>query len=125
MTQHIKIKPKGTDCGTNRTVTVELTKDNIGDWYFSYMLENGKLVELTPEISPKYIGKTVNFRFSALCESRDGICEKCAGTFFNRIGISNAGMASMIMMSSVKNKNMSQFHDSTLKLSMLSSNDIF
>jgi len=125
LTQHIKIGEKGSDCGTKRTVTVELTKDNIGDWYFSYMLENGKLIELTPEIGSKYLGKTVHFRFSALCESKTHICEKCAGTFFNRIGINNAGMASMIMMSSVKNSNMRAFHDSNLKLSKLSINEVF
>ena len=124
-TQHLKILSKGSDCVSKETIKVLLTKNNIKDWYFSNIVDNGKLVELTPEIESKYLDKEVNIRYSALCKSKNGICEACAGTFFNRTGISNIGVASMVMMSSVKNANMKRFHDSSLKLAKINPANIF
>ena len=118
LTQHIKILPKGSDCGSTHTITVTLTKKNIKDWMYSFVVNsNGSLTELTSDTKDKYIGKTVKMRYSSLCKAKNGcICEACAGSLFRRAGIENAGLLSMTMMSSVKNSSMSNFHDSTLKL---------
>lgn len=125
-TQHIRVIPN-TDCGTKKTIKVTLTKDNISNWMYSYYVQNGNLVEITSENYEKLIGKTVNMRYSSLCErSKDGcVCEACAGTLFRRAGIANAGLISMVMMSSVKNRAMKAFHDSTLKLVKLDVNEVF
>ena len=126
-TQHIKVIPH-TDCGTKRTIKVTLTKKNISNWMYSfYVKPNGEVEEITSENADKLIGKTVNMRFSSLCErSKDGnICETCAGTLFRRAGIDNAGLTSMVMMSSVKNKAMKSFHDSTLELVEIDPNSAF
>lgn len=125
-TQHIKIIPH-TDCGSTRTIKVDLNKNNIKNWMYSYYLDKGKLVEITSENKDKLIGKTVNMRYSSLCKrSKDGcICEACAGTLFRRAGIENAGLTSMVMMSSVKNKAMKQFHDATLSMVKLNINEVF
>lgn len=126
-TQHIKVIPN-TDCGTKRTITVKLTKKNIGNWMYSYYVKaNGDVEEITSENCDKLVGKTVNMRFSSLCErSKDGcMCEKCCGTLFRRAGIENCGLTSMVMMSSVKNKAMSSFHNSTLTLVELDPNEVF
>ena len=126
-TQHIKVIPH-TDCGTKRTIEVSLTKKNIGNWMYSfYVKSNGDVEEITSDNANKLIGKTVRMRYSSLCErSKDGcICEKCAGTLFRRAGIDNAGLVSMVMMSSVKNAAMKSFHNSTLELVELDVNDIF
>jgi hypothetical protein len=66
-------------------------------------------------------------RFSSLCErDKDGcICECCGGTLFRRAGIANAGLTSMVLMSSVKNKAMKAFHDSTLEMKELDLNSVF
>lgn len=126
-TQHIKVIPN-TDCGTKRTIKVTLTKKNIDNWMYSYYIKpNGDVEEITSENADKLIGKTVNMRYSSLCErSKDGcICEKCAGTLFRRAGIENCGLTSMVMMSSVKNRAMKSFHDSTLELVELDPNSVF
>ena len=126
-TQHIKVIPK-TDCGTTRTIKVVLTKKNIRNWMYSYYIKsNGNIEEITSENMDSLVGKTVNMRFSSLCErSKDGcICEACAGTLFRRSGIENAGLTSMVMMSSVKNNAMKNFHDSTLSLIELNLNEVF
>lgn len=117
-TQHIKIIPN-TDCGTKRTITVTLTKKNIKNWmYCFYINSSGNAVEITSDNMDSLIGKTVKMRYSSLCEYSKGgcICEKCGGTLFRRAGMENAGLVSMVMMSSVKNKAMKSFHDSTLEL---------
>jgi hypothetical protein len=57
---------------------------------------------------------------------KDGaICEKCMGSLYNRIGITNVGLGTMIMMSQTKNAAMRRFHDSSLKLNSLDPDDIF
>ena len=115
-TQHIKILPKGSDCGTKRYIMVTLNKKNIKEWMYSFVIEGSKLVEITSENKDKFIGKTVKMRYSSLCESKKGICEACTGTLMRRIGVDNAGLVAMVMMSSVKNKAMKAFHDSSLDL---------
>lgn len=126
-TQHIKIMKPGSDCGTKRTITVTLDKKNIGDWMYCFVVNsNGSLTEITSDNKNNFIGKTVKIRFSALCESKNGyICEKCAGTLFNRIGIENVGLGCMIMASSLKNTAMKAFHDSSVKLVRVNPNDVF
>lgn len=125
-TQDIRVIPN-TDCGTKKTIKVHLTKSNIKNWMYSYYVSsNGSLVEITSDNMNKLIDKTVNMRFSSLCERKDScICEKCAGTLFRRAGIENAGLVSMVMMSSVKNKAMSAFHDSTLNMVSVDPDKVF
>ena len=126
-TQHIRIIPN-TDCGTKRTIKVTLTKENIKNWmYCYYVRSNGNIEEITSKNADSLIGKTVNMRFSSLCErDKDGcICEACAGTLFRRAGIANAGLSSAVMMSSVKNKAMKAFHSSILELVEIDPNSAF
>ena len=110
------------------TIKVTLTKKNIKNWmYCFYVRPNGSIEEITSENMDSLVGKTVNMRFSSLCKrTKDGcICEKCAGTLFRRAGIENAGLVSMVMMSSVKNRAMKSFHDSTLELVTLNPDEVF
>lgn len=113
--QHLVILPEGTDCGTKRTITVELTNNNIESYMYCYIVEkSGRLVELTSDVVDNYIGKTVKMRYSSMCCAKKGICEKCAGTMFRRIGITNIGVAMSQVASTMKNASMKSFHDSTL-----------
>ena len=114
--QHLTVLPDGTDCGTKRTLEITLDKSNIDSWMYSYIVEGNKLVELTSQNVDKYIGKKVKLRFSALCESDKGICSVCAGHLFNRIGLTEVGIASYQICSVIKNKAMKAFHDSTVKI---------
>lgn len=115
--EHLYILPAGSDCGTKRTKSVTLTKDNIDDWMYSYIVESGnRLVELTSDNRDSYLGKKVKFRYSGLCESKKGICNKCAGNLFTRLGIKNVGVASYVIPASIKLKSMKTFHDSTIKI---------
>ena len=85
---------------------------------YSYIVDNGKLVELTSENKNKYLNKEVKIRFSAFCESKDGhFCNKCAGNLFYRLGIDNVGSATPQIPSKIKNLLMKKFHDSVINFS--------
>ena len=114
--EHLRVLEPGSDCGTTRYKTVTLTKDVIKRWIYSYIVENGKLVELTSKNMNNYLGKTVKIRYSMLCESKEGICSVCAGNLFHRLGITEVGIASYMIPCSLKLKSMKAFHDSTVKM---------
>lgn len=116
--QHLKLLPAGSDCGTTKTLKVYLTEKNISGWMYSYIVEGNKLVELTSENKSKYLNKEVKFRFSALCEAKDGhFCNKCAGNLFYRLGIENVGSITPQVPSKVKVLLMKKFHDSVINFS--------
>ena len=70
---------------------------------------------MTSDNRDSYIGKKVKLRYSGLCESEKGICNKCAGNLFTRLGIKNVGVASYVIPAKIKLKYMKNFHDSTVK----------
>ena len=111
--EHIVLDKPGSDCGTKRTIEVELTDDMVSYVMYSYVVDGNKLVELTDDTLPKYKGKTVKLRFASLCESKGNkICNKCAGNKFYRLGIKNIGSTAPQIGSKIKNINMKSFHDS-------------
>lgn len=112
--QHVVTGPKNSDCGTKRTVTVNLNKKNISDWMYSYIIDGGNLIELNSDNKEKYIGKQVKFRFSSLCESKNYICNKCIGEMFYKLGISNVGMLTPKAASKIKLISMKAFHDGSV-----------
>lgn len=123
--QHITLDPEGSDCGTKRYITVALTKKNIKDWMYSYVIQGDKLVEITSKNRDKFIGKTVKLRYSALCESKTGICNHCFGNLPYRRGDLNVGIASTIVPSTMKNKSMKAFHDSVQRTTIIDINKAF
>ena len=114
--QNISLLPAGSDCGTKRYITYKITEKNIGDIMYCYIIEGDKLVELTSDNKDKYIGKTVKLRFSSLCEAKEGICSKCAGNLWYRLGFTNVGVMTPQIPSRIKNLNMKSFHNSQVNL---------
>ena len=124
--QHVQILPEGTDCGTKRTIKIHLTKDNVKEYMYSYIKEGNKLIELTSDLVPKYLGKDVEFRFSSMCEEKDGKkCHKCTGNLFNRLGIKNVGAAMQQVASKLKLVAMKSFHDSQVVMTKLDADKAF
>ena len=117
--QHVVIDKNMKDCGTKRVKEVLLTDSNKDLWMYSYIVEGGRLVELTSETIDKYIGKRVKLRYSALCEDKAGICQTCAGTLFTRLGIYAVGIASYALASKIKLVSMKSFHDNSLRISKM------
>lgn len=117
--QHINLDPLGSDCGTKRHITVALTENNINDYMYSYVIKpNGDLELINSKTRDKYIGKTVNLRFASMCESKTGICNKCAGDLLY-IGATNIGVAMAQIPDRLKNICMKNFHDATIHTSTM------
>lgn len=116
--QVYKLGPKDSDCGSKKYIEVTLTKKNLSDFMYNYIIKsNGELEELTSDNCDKYIGKTIKMRFNIFCKYKDQycFCNKCIGNFFYRRGGENVGLAEMQIPSILKNRAMKMFHDSTIK----------
>ena len=115
--QHLVAGPKDSDCGSKNYITVTLTEDNVKDWMYSYIISGSSLVELTSQNMNKYIGKTVKFRFSSMCKSKNCICNKCLGNYFYRLDKKNVGVLLSQIASKLKLISMKSFHDSVVRTS--------
>lgn len=105
----------GSDCGTKRHITMNVTSDNIDSIMYSYVIEGSKLTEITSENRDSFIGKKIKLRFSSMCEAKgECICNKCAGNLFYRMGIKNVGAATPQIPSKLKVLSMKLFHDDQL-----------
>jgi hypothetical protein len=78
----------GSDCGTKKTIDVKLTNRNRNDFEYRYIVEGDKLVELTPQVMDKYIGKTIHMRSPMYCLG-DKTCNICAGEMNYKLGNKN------------------------------------
>lgn len=123
--QHVVLDEPNSDCGTEKYIKVTLDKKNISVWMYSYIIEGSRLIEITSENKDKYIDKTVKMRYSALCKSKTGICNKCMGNMLYRLNIKNVGVAMPKIPSTLKNISMKSFHDSTSKLTEMDINKAF
>ena len=113
--QHIHLDPVGSDCGTKRYIEVLLTEDNLNDYIYSYIVKNDDTLELLDSKScKKYFGKKIKLRYSSLCESRTGICNKCAGDLLYITASRNVGAVTGQIPDRLKNICMKAFHDSTV-----------
>ena len=115
--QHLKLLPAGSDCGTKRYITIEVTDKNIDDIMYNYYIDGSKLVEITSDNMDSLIGKTIKMRFSSMCEAKDGcFCNKCAGNLWYRLGVTNVGIITPTIASKLKNLLMKSFHNSQVEL---------
>lgn len=115
-TQHLTLLEPESDCGTKRYITEYITDDNVEDMMYNYIIDNGKLVELTSDNKDKYIGKNVKMRYSSMCEAKNGICSKCGGNLWYRLGIRKVGIITPQLASKLKNYAMKSFHNSQVTL---------
>jgi hypothetical protein len=113
--QHLILLDEGSDCGTTDYVEVELDSKNIKDFMYCYVIEGAKLTEITSKNKSKFIDKKVKLRFANMCSAKGGICNKCAGNLYYRLGLRNIGVSLTQIPSVLKNKMMKNFHDSQVK----------
>ena len=124
--QHVVLDPPDSDCGTKRYIKVHFRNlKDVQRWMYSYVIEGNKLIEITSKNMNEYVGKTVKLRYSGLCESKTGICNKCMGNLEYRRGVKNAGIESTIIASTMKNVSMKSFHNSQQKFTTMDLNKVF
>ena len=105
---------QGTDCGSKKTIDVFITDKNKSDFEYRFIIENGKLKELTPEVIDSYVGKTVKMRTPMYCLG-DHICNICAGNFNYKLGNINIGLGCSKVATTLLRLGMKKFHTSNLK----------
>lgn len=114
--QDLILDEDGTDCHTDRHITIELTPKNVNQYMYNNIIgSNGKLIELNSQNRDQFIGKKVKMRMAYLCP-HEKPCNACAGNFYKKLGIKNVGLTLMQVFSIYKNKSMKAFHDSTVQL---------
>ena len=123
--QHLTLDKAGSDCGTTDYLEINVTEKEMNDWMYSYVLDGKELVEINSSNYKKYCNKPIKIRFAALCESKTGFCNKCAGNLFYKLGVENIGLITMQMASKIKNLSMKAFHDSVEKTIKMNVEDAF
>ena len=103
---------KGSDCGSKNTINFILTDDAKVD--YRYIVDNGKLVQLTRENRSKYTGKMIHMRSPMCCVGKK-ICNICAGDQYYIQQIENIGLLGVKLSGSLTNGNMQKFHSNLIK----------
>lgn len=70
------------DCGSTQLVDFKVTPNNYLNVIGKYIVENGKLVEITQTNAKNYINTTIHMRSPMTCRYRHGVCEVCGGKIF-------------------------------------------
>lgn len=113
----------GTDCGSKGYINIVINSGNKNEYMNRFIIENGKLVQLTSEVIDKYLNKPLKMRDAMYCVG-DKVCAVCAGEQFNKIGIKQIGLASSKVGTTMVNLGMKKFHDTSVKLYDIDINDI-
>ena len=117
--QTLVLDDAGSDCGTKFYNTVMLGEKTAKLFINRYILDNsGNLVLLKPDNIKQYVGKEVKMRSPMFCRG-DKICNKCAGDFFYKMNIKNAGLLTSTLSGTLMNLSMKKFHDSTVKFNVV------
>jgi len=114
----------GSDCGSKMTRTFFLTPGNYKKVKYRWIVDNGKLVCLTPDIAPKYFNKEIHMRSPLFC-CGEKLCSKCAGDLFYRLKIKNIGLTTPDISSSYLRKLMKAFHDASVATTEITPDNMF
>lgn len=113
--QSLQIDPSEvSDCGTQLTSKLTLSKDNIEMYLWKYVVEGNKLTQITPTNHTQFVGRPINVRSTLYCAA-DKMCAKCAGTLYQKLKIEDAGLTCAIVPVTIQNIAMKSMHDSTIK----------
>lgn len=103
----------GTDCQTKLTLDVEITAKNKNQYLYRYIVQNGKLVCLSPDVLDKYVGQTVKLRSPMYCKG-DKICNICAGEADYKLGNINIGLGCSNISTKLLRMGMKKFHTANI-----------
>ena len=121
--QNTVLDEKGSDCHSKKTLKVKLTPKNKQDFLYRYIVENGKLVCLSPDIIDKYIGKEVNMRSPMYCKNVKK-CNICSGDMSYKLGIVNVGLGCSRVATTLTRMGMKKFHTANIKSKTINVDDM-
>ena len=112
--------PKDSDCGSKNALVKKITKDNIKNNLYRYVItEKGDTVEITNDNANSFIGKTVRMRSPMYCigyGKEKCLCNVCAGNFYYMLGKKNIGLTTAKLAGTLSNLNLQKFHDNVVNL---------
>lgn len=112
----------GSDCGSKRYLEVVIPK-RLDDYSYRYIIENDKLICLTPDVLPKYVGKKVKLRSPMYCTGKC-LCSKCAGENFYIMGRPKVGLLTTKVASTCLRLSMKKFHSNLIKTKQIDLKDM-
>ena len=107
------------DCGTERTLDFVLEKDDVKDFMYRNINDNGNTILLTTKNIDSYVGKKIHLYTPMFCTGKY-LCEKCSGKQDSKF----AGLDTNKIATTLTNLNMKKFHDSTLRFTAIDPDDI-
>lgn len=124
--EHIDPDPNS-DCGTQSTIPVRVTKSNKQYLAFRNIKEGGKVKQTTLHNIGDYVGQTINL-YSPQCCRNKTICAKCAGRlFYDMAGgeVVNIGMLMSVITQKILNLKLKSKHDLSQKAGFMNAEDTF
>lgn len=113
------------DCGTKRTLSVKLTKDNVSDFYGHTILKDNDLIVLTSKNKEQFLNSTVQMRSMLYCEEKDGFCFTCAGDTYRSLDIKAVGATALELGAAFLLTSMKAMHGTKMDSLTLSNLDEF
>ena len=118
--------PKGSDCKTEKTLSVYIYPEMTKDYLNRYIVDKGVLKELTPENIGNYVNTTVNMRSPMYCKYKEPCyCNICIGNQPYLMDLKNFGLTLSKIPSTVTQLSMKKFHDLTIKTVDISVDELF
>ena len=111
------------DCGTKLFLSIEIPKHNPHQYDYRFILENGKLKCLTPELIGDYIGKRVKMRSVMFCKGEHK-CSRCAGLYYYKTKKMFIGLQTGKIATTLTNTNMKKFHENLVRTSKIDPTDL-
>ena len=119
--QRVKLLERGSDCKTPDTFQTVITNRHL----YRYIMENGKLVCLTPEVIDNYKGKVCKLRSPLHCHAKDPYyCNICMGDRLYDIGVHNVGLTVSILSGATLNAALKTKHNVTVGTYTIKEEDI-
>lgn len=108
------------DCGSTRTESVKLTKNNVKGWIGGYHMVKGEKVLLDKGIN-SLVGTTVNMRVPQYCtQGEDNLCKTCCGEklgkIATRVSAETVYIFTQFMLTRMKAMHVSQLRTISLDL---------
>lgn len=113
------------DCGTKRTLSIKLTKDNVSDFYGHTILTGNNLEVLTSKNKEQFLNSTVKMRSMLYCEEKDGFCFTCAGDTYRSLDIKAVGATALELGAAFLLTSMKAMHGTKMDSLKLSNLDEF
>lgn len=122
----VQAGPKGSDCKTKKTYQVYIYPEMKNDYLNRYIVEDGKLIELTIDNIDKYVNTTVNMRSPIYCVMEEPCyCNICIGNQPYMLGLDKFGLAINRISNKLLTLSMKKFHDLTVKTEKIDTKKLF